>query len=238
MDRYVFNPFTALMLMMLAGILFFLLLPVLFLSLVGTAFAKLGFSWREVIALMLLTLVGSFVNIPLASVRGEPAYYREPVLTYLGILYRIREYTPTTLIGVNLGGAVIPAFISCYLLWEAWSLLDGARIPLLALAGIAIVSAVTKAVARPVRGVGIVTPFFIPPLAALICGTLLSTWSGGDPVAPAIIAYVSGTIGTLVGADLLNIHRFREIGAPVVSIGGAGTFDGIFLTGVIAAFLA
>ena len=53
-----------------------------------------------------------------------------------------------------------------------------------------------------------------------------------------IIVYVSGTLGTLIGADLLNLHRMADLGAPMASIGGAGTFDGIFLTGIIAALLA
>ena len=53
-----------------------------------------------------------------------------------------------------------------------------------------------------------------------------------------VIAYTSGTLGTLIGADLLNSTGSRDLGAPMVSIGGAGTFDGIFLAGVIAAFLA
>ena len=56
--------------------------------------------------------------------------------------------------------------------------------------------------------------------------------------AAVIIAYVSGTLGTLIGADLLNLHHIAELGAPMASIGGAGTFDGIFLTGIIAALLA
>jgi hypothetical protein len=30
----------------------------------------------------------------------------------------------------------------------------------------------------------------------------------------------------------------RRLGAPVVSIGGAGTFDGVFLTGIVAVLLA
>jgi uncharacterized membrane protein len=57
-------------------------------------------------------------------------------------------------------------------------------------------------------------------------------------IAAPVIAYISGTLGTLIGADLLNLRRLGELGAPVVSIGGAGTFDGVFLAGVLAAFLA
>jgi uncharacterized membrane protein len=52
------------------------------------------------------------------------------------------------------------------------------------------------------------------------------------------LAYVAGSMGALIGADLLNLPRIAHIGAPVVSIGGAGTFDGVFLTGIIAGLLA
>ena len=45
-------------------------------------------------------------------------------------------------------------------------------------------------------------------------------------------------MGTLIGADLLNLTRLAEIGAPALSIGGAGTFDAVFLTGIIAGLLA
>ena len=36
----------------------------------------------------------------------------------------------------------------------------------------------------------------------------------------------------------MNLPKVPELGAPVASIGGAGTFDGVFLTGVIAVLLA
>ena len=88
------------------------------------------------------------------------------------------------------------------------------------------------AVARPVPGIGIVTPSLIPPL----CAALTALWLGGHAV--AAVAYVAGTFGTLVGADLLNMPRVRSLQAPVVSVGGAGTFDGVFLTGLAAVLLA
>jgi uncharacterized membrane protein len=56
--------------------------------------------------------------------------------------------------------------------------------------------------------------------------------------AMAALAYVAGTMGTLVGGDLLNLRRVRDLDAPVLSIGGAGTFDGIFVTGIVAVLLA
>jgi uncharacterized membrane protein len=65
----------------------------------------------------------------------------------------------------------------------------------------------------------------------------LSALAISEPVAPAL-AYVSGVLGTLIGADLLNLPRIRRLGAPVASIGGAGTFDGIFLSGLLAVLIA
>jgi uncharacterized membrane protein len=41
-----------------------------------------------------------------------------------------------------------------------------------------------------------------------------------------------------VGADLLNLARVARLSPPIMSIGGAGTFDGVFVSGVIAVLLA
>lgn len=49
---------------------------------------------------------------------------------------------------------------------------------------------------------------------------------------------IASVWGTLIGADLLNLHRLRKLGAHALSIRGAGMFDGIFLVGVVAALLA
>jgi uncharacterized membrane protein len=80
--------------------------------------------------------------------------------------------------------------------------------------------------------VGIVTPALAAPVAAAIAATVVTIR------AVAAVAYVCGTLGTLVGADLLNLKRMQDLGASTVSIGGAGTFDGIFLTGILAVLLA
>ncbi len=89
--------------------------------------------------------------------------------------------------------------------------------------------------AHVVPGVGVTLPIFIPPFAAAFISVILTFRK--RRYAPTL-AYVSGTLGTLIGADLLNLPRIAEAGAKVASIGGAGTFDGIYLTGIIAALLA
>jgi uncharacterized membrane protein len=86
----------------------------------------------------------------------------------------------------------------------------------------AIMAAIMHMLATPVRGVGIAMPILVPPVAAAIVAVLMARQNA------AALAYVSGGLGPLIGADLLNLSAVRELGAPVASIGGAGTFDGIF----------
>jgi uncharacterized membrane protein len=101
-----------------------------------------------------------------------------------------------------------------------------------ALVGVAIVTAIVHGLAYPVKGVGIAVPVFIPPVVAAATALLLSRQS-----APSL-AYIAGSLGTLIGADLLNLGIIQELGAPIASIGGAGRFDGIFMTGILAVLLA
>jgi uncharacterized membrane protein len=96
----------------------------------------------------------------------------------------------------------------------------------------AVITAIIHMLAYPVSDVGIAVPVFVPPIATALVAVLIGRKNA------AALAYVSGSLGTLIGADLLNLEAIREIGAPVASIGGAGTFDGIFLTGIMAVLLA
>jgi uncharacterized membrane protein len=129
-----------------------------------------------------------------------------------------------TVVAVNVGGAVIPTGLSAFLMFDQ-------KLGWAALAAAAIVAVPVHAGARLVQGVGVVVPALLPPVAAV----LVAWATGADSV--SAVAYVAGTLGTLVGADLLNLHRIRGLDAPVVSIGGAGTFDAIFVTGIVAALV-
>ncbi len=234
MDGYVHNPFTRTALVVLTLILL-ILLPFLLFSLVGATFTKLGFSWREAIAILALTLAGSFINIPLKTVQNNEFRIEDKqVYRIYGRIYTIQNGSPTTTIAINVGGAIVPIAISLYLIFMGLSTSGGLFLAV-QIIGILIVAVITHLVARPVPGLGIATPFFIPPLSALFAALPLAT---AFSMNPAITAYTSGTIGTLIGADLLNLDKVGDLGAPIVSIGGAGTFDGIFLAGIIAAFLA
>lgn len=135
------------------------------------------------------------------------------------------EDAPPTILAVNLGGAIIPSGLSIYLL------VSGAAPPT-ALIGVAVVAGIVHRIARPLPEVGIAVPIFVPPLIAAAAGLLLA------PAAAPAVAYVAGTLGTLIGADLTNLGALRRLGGRVASIGGAGTFDGVFVTGILAVLLA
>ena len=179
--------------------LFFFLVFVLPVRILAYAYRKIGVRPRYMFLVLLMSLLGSFINIPVYS---------------LGSM----------IVAINVGGAVVPLALSLYLF---------GHLPLRGrmLLGIALVAAIVHSLAHIVPGAGIAVPMLVPPLAAAAVALLLS-FRQAPPV-----AYVSGSMGTLIGADVLNLHRLAEIGAPLVSIGGAGTFDGVFLTGIIAGLL-
>jgi uncharacterized membrane protein len=209
---------------------FFLLLVFLVglleIGILGYAYEKLGIDRRYISALLMLSLLGSWVNIPIAELPAEPMVANREVV-FFGMRYIIPSVVewPRTILAVNLGGAVIPALLSAYLVMK--HALYGP-----ALIGVAVVAVIVYQLARPVPGVGIAVPTFVPPLAAAAVALPLARGS-----APAL-AYIAGSMGTLIGGDLLNLSKIQGLGAPVASIGGAGTFDGVFLTGIIAVLLA
>ena len=216
----------ALPLLLMLFFIFLVLFLLIEIGILGYAYQRLGINRRYVFTLLLLSLLGSYVNIPVYQLPPETLHPGGQV-TFYGIRHVIPFVThwPGTIIAVNLGGAVIPVVLSIYLLVKNRLFYRG-------LLGIVIVAAIVHQVAHPVHGMGIAEPIFIPPLAATGSALLISR-----RFAPAL-AYISGSLGTLIGADLLNLKNLQGLGAPVASIGGAGTFDGIFMAGILAVILA
>lgn len=232
--RMIYLPLGLLAIIALAAMLW-LSVTLLFLGALSTAFTKIGFSWSDAMLLLLATFIGAGINVPLITVESEVPMVREKVVRWFGMVYRIpvvEQIHNKTTIAINVGGGLIPILVSVYLLLQFPQTLP------YALAGSAIVAFATHAVARPIKGVGIATPIFIPPLTAALSAILLtSAFCPASYECLFVTAYVGGVIGTLVGADLFNLGRIAELGAPVASIGGAGTFDGIFLSGIIAVLI-
>lgn len=238
MTRQLFYvPFSFTFLILLIIIIVFGL-GALFLGVILSAFMKIGFSAGDALLILLLSLVGSSINIPLAKLKSDAPVVTENYVRFFGVSYRvpIRRLTRNeTILAVNVGGAVIPIIISAYLLTKFPSS------AFVAGAGVLIVTLVTHAVARPIRGIGIATPALIPPLtaavAAFVLPALIHTPELAVEQSRFVTAYAGGVLGTLLGADILNLGKIRDLGAPIASIGGAGTFDGIFLSGFIALLL-
>lgn len=191
------------------------------------AFDKLGLSQHSAILLLFASLFGSMINLPLFTIRAEQGSLDQVPQHLRGLLRRtMREFRGRTLIAINVGGGLIPVIFSAYLLQHN-------PLPLRdVLLAIAIVAAICFAFSRPVPGLGIGMPIFIAPVAAALVAILVNH----ELSAP--LAYISGVLGVLIGADLLRLRDIRRMGVPVASIGGAGTFDGIFLTGFVAVLLA
>jgi uncharacterized membrane protein len=221
----------------LYGVLLFLILGVVFvliqIGVINYAFTAIGLPPELAVIALLASLIGSYINIPLTRIASGKTHPLKIVHSF-GVRYRVpMRYAGggTTIIAINFGGAIVPILISLYVLHA-----QPAAIPA-AILGAATVSAVVHRFARPIPGLGIATPMFIPPIVAALTAWMLAGLLTGSHHIDAI-AYVSGTLGTLIGADILNLRKIGDLGAPVASIGGAGTFDGVFLTGIVAVLLA
>jgi uncharacterized membrane protein len=216
------NPFVALMVLMLVVV--FALLEI---GIIETAYSKLGVSHRAISVLLFATLVGSYLNIPIATVHAHNMMQQDQIVTAFGIAHIVphASYPHETVIAINVGGALIPALLSLYLVIEFGFYIS-------ALAATALVSFVVYQFSQLVPGVGIAVPTLLPGMFAAIVAYLLDRQR-----APAL-AYVAGTMGCLLGADIFNLGHIYKLGAPVASIGGAGTFDGVFVSGIVAVLLA
>jgi uncharacterized membrane protein len=190
------------------------------------AYMRLGIGPGAALLLLLGSLLGSYFNIPIA-VLPETHVRSNEVVDFFGMRYIVPLVAqwPGTVLAVNIGGAVIPTLMSAYLVirYQLW---------LRAALAVIAIAFVIHSMATPVHGLGIAVPVFAPVVATAILAFILSR-----EYAPPL-AYIGGSMGTLIGADLSNLDKISGLGAPVASIGGAGTFDGIFLTGVLAVLLA
>ena len=212
--------------LVLAGVLAVLVLfTLLQVGIFSYALGQLGIDQAQAMLVLLASLAGSAVNIPVARLRSNVVQMRH-LVTVFGMRYVVPMLrSKNTTIAVNVGGAVVPVALSAYLIAHD-------HLGWLTLAAVIIVAVAVHAIARPVPGLGIAVPTLLPGVFAAAVALAI------HPAAVAALAYVAGTLGTLIGADLLNLRKTPKLEAPVVSIGGAGTFDGVFVTGIIAVLLA
>lgn len=222
-------PYGCLPLFFLVGLL---IVPFLLANVTIAALARLGLSPQLTVLAAVGIFVGGLVNIPVRRLRVErPVHIVSPALFGLPQFEPGRVYEEGYItIAVNLGGCIIPTLIAGY---EIIRIAQIGTTGIAAAAGaIAINVAVCYWLAKPVPDAGIALPAFVPALVAALCGLLFL-----PDFAPPV-AFSAGVLGPLIGADLLHIDDIKEIGTSTASIGGAGTFDGIVLSGLVATLLA
>jgi uncharacterized membrane protein len=248
---------------MVLVVVLFLLIAFAYLNLAEHVFRLLGLSPMGAFLVLGGSLLGSMINIPLTRQRIkliDPRAAQMPA--WMRWMLPIVHYHPPAVVdqvvAINVGGAIVPLVFSAYLLTLASTKVVAT------LAATVIVVIVAKLLARPMPGVGVTIPTFIPPLVAAVAAHVMVQVTGGPLDAAAPVAYIAGTLGTLIGADLLNLPRilrgslvqagarsgggdpiwdyFGGEGRPapkfIASIGGAGIFDGVFLTSILAPILA
>jgi uncharacterized membrane protein len=217
---------------LLIFIVLLLLLPLAFGELMVDGLAKLHLTPSAAVVLVMGIVVGGFINIPVKRLihREQVSDHPFAVFGLSGVWPQLRRTRHQTIIAVNVGGCLIPTALAVY---ELIHLVASGTQTLFALAiACGISCAACYLMARPVVGVGIMMPGLVPPLISAALAIVLA------PDQAAAVAFVAGVAGPLVGADLLHLKDIQSSGVGMASIGGAGTFDGIVLSGVIAAYLA
>lgn len=234
----VYRPFSIVYFLILLFSTFFILL---FLSFLVPILVK-GLKIPPIIAIFIFfsSLMGSHINIPIFHIESKHPVVAFREIRIFGITWIVPSFdwgVRRTIVAVNLGGAIIPSIVSLYLLVYNIPVYEISPIStyIKILVALIAISYIINRITRVVPGFGIAVPGIIPPVVTSIVSVVLCFI---PPISnPTVIAYISGTFGTLIGADLLNLDKIPRVGARIVSIGGAGTFDGIYLTGLIAAAL-
>ena len=193
-------------------ILFLLLIPILFLLFAGTitlAFQKLGLPLPVAYTLFWASLIGSFINIPIAETRTYAPILKVREVSFFGIRYPVPYIDwgeQKMIIAINVGGALVPLSIVTYE-FIRFALMGDTELIARILIAILISAILSHIFSKPVKGLGIAIPTFVPPLIAASLALLI-----GGPNKP-VVAYASGTMGVLIGADLLNWNKIKELGA-------------------------
>lgn len=213
------------------------LMPIVMVDVMRSALAKLHLEPGVAGLALVGIFLGSLINLPLYRIPREQDQVYLPLSVYglgpwSGRWQRVRH---ETIIAVNVGGCIVPSLLA---VWQVLHVAEVGGWPLRALVLCAAVNvAACYYLARPVRGVGIMMPAFASPALAVGLAWLLLGGAAYDPVR-APIAFVAGVAGPVIGADLLHLKDIARISSGMLSIGGAGTFDGIVISGLAAALLA
>ncbi len=218
-------PIISLLIFFLASLFFMAMIQV---HLFEIAFVKLGLTPETTVLLLLATLVGSGINLRLFDIDKKQSGHLVFLPERQKLIWELFQPAKKDkiVIAVNVGGCIIPVGLCLYFI--SLQLVE----PISLLIALVAITALSYRFSRVIPGMGVGMPLFIAPITSAMLALLL------DPEHAAHLAYISGVLGVLIGADILRLDEISSLNAPIASIGGAGTFDGIFLTGIIAVLLA
>ncbi|MCC5641685.1 DUF1614 domain-containing protein [Nostoc sp. CHAB 5824] len=215
---------------LLLFIVLLLLLPFIWFAVavdvVEIAVAKMGFSPNIAFLLLVLVIFTSTINIPLYRLGTDVQLAGDFATLWLSEFWGIplRKVQRSTVVALNVGGGLIPVVLALY------QFTQGNALAILLVT--TIVTIVSYYAARVVPGIGIQMNPLLAPLTAALSAMLIAA----PHAAP--VGFAGGVLGTLIGADLLHLKDIQAMSAGVLSIGGAGVFDGIALCGLFALLLS
>ncbi|MBI1984782.1 MAG: DUF1614 domain-containing protein [Candidatus Wildermuthbacteria bacterium] len=188
------------------------------LNILEAGLRNLGLSSESAALVLVFAIAGSLFNIPLGK-RGTSIVKQSQ---FFGLVKR--QVALAQGVSINAGGALVPLAVSLYLL---------SRVPFKeTLIAILLMILVCRIFSRYVPGRGVALSAFMPVAFSLAFGFFLARES------LAQVSFISGTLGVLIGADLLRIPFLKKEGVGMLVVGGAGVFDGIFLVGMLSTLIA
>lgn len=231
----------AALLFMVALFFLFIFLPV---SIVAEAFSKLGLTSAQGVLMFIAILVGRTVNFPFFTSERMVIVSKPQTFNYTmnasGQPMQVEQDTANEVkkqvFLVNLGGCILPLLlcltflIRLHMNGQAEGVYGYIGFAMLMVAG----GCYVMAKADPFTGLRV--PLFMPALMTFVSVFFFVP----EPLRP-VAAYVAGTMGTILGGNIVPLltPRVRNaVGTPEVAIGGAGTFGGVFVAGVLAVLLA
>jgi len=162
------------------------------------------------IAFFIAGLIFSLVNIPLYETEELDEVY------------------------VNLGGCILPLILTGYLLYKTWFLLN----PIMFFVATLTTIAISRIVSWYKKGKGVLIAAIIVEIASTLIVHFLPFAVGyldKDPLSLKLaFGYIIGTLGVLIGGDILHLGMIGRDGRwnDKLSIGGAGTKDGVWSIGL------
>jgi uncharacterized membrane protein len=208
-----------------------ILLPWLFLDVLSVALWKLGITPVLAPFIVLVMFIGSLINIPILRESIATQLLHHPLSIWGLERYwpKMQQRVTERVIAINVGGFVVPMLLVMYEILIIMTRHPTVLLPL----GIALLINIVLcySLARPIPQIGITLPALIPGIVAAISALSLA------PNLAAPVAFCAGVLGPVIGADLMYLNKIRETQVGLASIGGAGTFDGIVISGLVAVLL-